>query len=263
MIKIRVNDIEIACRDEGAGSALVFLHAFPLDQSIWNEQVAAFTPDYRVITCDWRGFGGTSLGSRPPGMDTFAEDLAGLLDALNVERATLCALSMGGYGTFAFYRRFAERVEALILCDTRATPDTEEGKSNRRQLAARVLEGGPLVVAEAMMTKLLGATTLAERPAVVARVQAIIEATSAEAIAAALHGMAGRADSTDLLGGINIPTLVLVGEEDTLTPPEEAERMAQAIPGVRYEIIPEAGHLPNLERPDEFNRLLAGFLKSR
>lgn len=128
MKKIKVNDVELAYRDEGTGKPVVFLHAFPLNQTMWDKQVAEFASSHRVITLDWRGFGESGLNSTPSSLSVFADDLAELLNVLGIEKATICGLSMGGYAAFAFYRKFAERVNALILCDTRATADTEEGK---------------------------------------------------------------------------------------------------------------------------------------
>lgn len=260
MNKIRINDVEIAYRDAGAGRALVFLHAFPLNQSMWDGQFDLFAADHRVVSFDWRGFGSSTIGSRSSTMDVFAEDLAGLLDALGIARATLCAVSMGGYAAFAFYRRFAHRVEGLVLSDTRATPDTEEGRAKRRQMAELALESGPSAIAGEMVDKLLGETTRGTNQALVTRVREMIEANRSEALAAALQGMAERADSTDLLSRIDVPTLIIVGSEDKLTPLEDAERMAQGISGAQLEVIAHAGHLPNLERGEDFNRLLAGFL---
>jgi 3-oxoadipate enol-lactonase len=262
MKKIRINDVELACRDEGKGQSVVFLHAFPLNQSMWDEQIDAFSPDYRIITFDWRGFGASTQGERRVTMDVFAEDLRGLIDALQIESATICGLSMGGYAALAFYRRFADRVKSLILCDTRATADTEEAKATRLHTAESVRASGPSAIAGQMTTKLLGTTTIGTRPALVARVQEMIESNRSEAIVQAQEGMAARSDSNEVLGRIDCPTLVVVGSDDQLTPQEEVKRMADGITGARFEVIPQAGHLPNLERPAEFNRLLADFLAS-
>lgn len=151
MKKIKVNDVELAYRDEGSGEPIVFLHAFPLNQGMWDEQVAAIAPNHRIITLDWRGFGESGMSSTHSSMAVFADDLAGLLDLLGIEKATICGLSMGGYAAFAFYRKFAERVNALILCDTRAAADTDEGKRGRYEMAELARTKGASAIGEKMI----------------------------------------------------------------------------------------------------------------
>jgi 3-oxoadipate enol-lactonase len=260
MKRIKVNDVELAYRDEGAGAPLIFLHAFPLNQGMWDEQVAAFAAQYRVVTFDWRGFGQSTLGAATS-MDMFADDAAGLMDALGIEKAAVCGLSMGGYTSFAFYRKYAARVGALILADTRPGPDTEEGQHGRREMAELARSSGAAALVETMVPKLLGSSTRQTKPQIVERVRAMIEGNQAEGCARALLGMAERADSTPLLAQISCPTLIIVGNEDGLTPPSESEKMHQLIPGARLTVIQAAGHLANLEQPEEFNRAVASFLK--
>lgn len=261
MNRIKIHDAELAYRDVGQGLPVVFLHAFPLNQSMWDEQVAEFSRTHRVITFDWRGFGDSNLGSSDSSMPNFAGDLAGLLDRLGVGTATICGLSMGGYAAFAFCRNYPARVKALILCDTRATTDTEEGKRARFETAELTRSQGTSVIVEQMIPKLLGETTLKTRPHIADRVRQMIEATNPEGIAKALIGMAGRDDSTDLLAKLTCPTLVVVGEEDKLTPPSEAEILSAAIRGSQLALIPQAGHLANLESATMFNRVVSEFLK--
>ncbi|MEP7273872.1 MAG: alpha/beta fold hydrolase [Acidobacteriota bacterium] len=262
MKNVEINNVSIAYRDAGSGAPLVLLHAFPLNQSFWDDQVAAFAPSFRVITLDWRGFGESGLGETPSSMDVFSEDLSALLDFLQIEKVTLCGVSMGGYAAFSFLRKYPHRVSALVLADTRSTSDTEEARANRLKMAALAREQGSPIIADQMIPKLLGAGTLANNPAVAARVRAMIEANSGEGIARALLGMAERRDSTPLLPGIKCKTLVIVGEDDTLTPPKDSEAMATAIPGARLVIIPGVGHLSNIENPSEFNRVLGEFLST-
>ena len=261
MNKVKVNDVELAFRDEGKGSPVVFLHAFPLNQSMWDEQLAEFSGTHRIITFDWRGFGDSSLGVSDSTMPQFADDLAGLLDRLGIGSATICGLSMGGYAAFAFCRKYPARVNALILCDTRAVTDTEEGKRARFETADLARSQGASAIAELMIPKLLGETTLNTRPQIAERVRTMIETANPEGIARALIGMAGRDDSTDLLAKINCPTLVVVGEEDTLTSPSESEKMSAAIRGSQLAVISKAGHLANLESATDFNRIVGDFLK--
>jgi pimeloyl-ACP methyl ester carboxylesterase len=269
MNKAVIHDVELAYRDLGngnkTGAPVVFLHAFPLNQTMWDDQVKYLSPGRRVITFDWRGFGGSSLGAEPTTMGRFADDLAGLLRRLEVERAVVCGLSMGGYAAFAFYKKYASMVAALILADTRAGVDTEAGKQNRHATAALARKSGPGALVDVMTPKLLGPAALRDDSPIVGRrpaerVREMIESNSAEGVAQASLAMAARDDSTDLLGEIRCPSLVIVGAEDGLTPPGEAEKMSRGIPRAGLRIIPDAGHLSNLERPDDFNVAIAEFI---
>ncbi len=257
----RINGVEINYRDEGAGKPIVFLHAFPLNQCMWDEQVAYFSAHHRVVTFDWRGFGNSELGSDSLTLETFADDLASLLNELTIEQAIICGLSMGGYAAFSFYRKYAPRVAALILADTRPGTDTEEGKKARIEMAALVRQLGPTALLEKLIPRLLGPTTRQTKPEVVARVQKMIAENQTEGIARALLCMAERPDSTRLLSQIESPTLIIAGSEDELTPPAEAEEMRDGIPHASLEVIYQAGHLSNLEQPDAFNKAVANFLE--
>lgn len=260
MKKIQVRDVELAYRDEGAGRTIVFLHGFALTQRAWDEQLAALALKYRVITLDWRGFGESTVGNRPPSIEAFADDLAGLLDALKIDRATICGLSMGGYAAFAFYCKFADRVESLILADTRAGVDAEAAKRTRYEMAATVRREGLAAMPDQVLPKWVAPSTLETRPQVVARVRSMIVNNQPEGVARAQEAMAERADSIPLLPNIRCRTLVIVGAEDALTPLNEARLMSDSIPGARLEVIPDAGHLSNLEQPTAFNRAVAEFL---
>jgi len=261
-----VNGAELAHRDELSGeeseAPIVFLHAFPLNQSMWDDQAPAFSDRHRVITFDWRGFGGSRLGPETATMNHFADDLARLLNELGIKRAIICGLSMGGYAAFAFYRKYAGMISALILADTRAKADTEEGRKARRDTAELVRRSGPSALVEMMIPKLIGATTLRNDPHIAERVRKMIESNTAEGIAQASLAMAAREDSTDLLERIDCPSLVVVGAEDNLTPPSEAENMCGAIRNARLEVIAGAGHLPNIEQADVFNLAIARFIEN-
>ena len=261
MKKLKINNTELAYRDEGSGQPIVFLHAFPLNQTMWNDQVAAFSSSHRVITFDWRGFGASSLGSKPSNLAGFADDLAGLLDHLQIKSAAICGLSMGGYAAFAFYRKYPDKVAALVLCDTRASADTEEGKQSRHEMAALARQQGTPPIIEAMIPRLLGETTLRTKPQTAERVKEMIRAAQPEGIAQALFGMAQRDDSTELLSKITCPTLIIVGDEDKLTPPSDAEKMHLSIAFSQLRVINHAGHLANLEEPSVFNQTVRDFLK--
>jgi pimeloyl-ACP methyl ester carboxylesterase len=194
-------------------------------------------------------------------MDLLAEDLRGLLDALGVTQVVLAGFSMGGYAAFAFYRKYKERVRALVLADTRCQPDTPQAAQGRETLAQRAEREGPAPIAETLLPRLLTQATLRHRPGTVEYVRSMIMRTSVAGIAGDLRGMALRPDSTETLGQIACPTLILVGEEDVLTPPADSEMMAQNIRGAYLQVIPEAAHLSPLENPDTFNFALLSFLE--
>jgi pimeloyl-ACP methyl ester carboxylesterase len=252
----------VAYDDVGRGRVLVLLHAFPLSRAMWRPQREALQADCRVLTPDLRGFGGTSPFAGTPALEQMADDVAGLLDALGVrEPVVLGGLSMGGYVALAFVRKHAGRLAGLILADTRAEADSAEARANRDRLMEVARAHSARGVADQMLPKLLGDTTRARRPEVVAEVEQIASAQSAAGIIGAMQAMRDRPDSTPLLGQIRVPTLVVVGGEDVLTPPALARAMADAIPGARLATIEGAGHLANLEQPEAFNAAVRTFLR--
>ncbi len=253
---------EIEYDVRGAGPALVFLHAFPLGKFMWDAEAETLSGRHRVVRFDARGFGGTPPGGGPLTMDRIADDAAELMDHLGIETAVVAGCSMGGYAAFAFVRRHPGRLAGLVLQDTRAGADTAEARANRATLASRVLEQGAEAAADAFLPKLVGETTHRQNPDLAGRLRERILATSPLGIAEALHGLGTRADSRETLRHVEVPTLVVVGEEDVLTPPEEAEAIAAAIAGSRLEMIPRAGHLSNLENPSAYHDVLARFLDS-
>lgn len=259
-MKVPIDGIEIEYEATGSGPAVLLLHAFPLGHFMWDAQSEALAGTQRVVRFDARGFGGSGLGEGPLTMERIADDGAALLDHLGIDRAVVGGCSMGGYAAFAFVRRHPQRLAGLVLQDTRAGADTEEAKANRAALAAKVLAEGSGAAVEAFLPKLLGETTQREQPDLVARVRERILATAPEGIANALHGLAARADSRATLPTIPVPTLVLVGAEDVLTPPAEAALLSAAIPRARLDVIPNAGHLANLENPPAVNAALEAFL---
>jgi pimeloyl-ACP methyl ester carboxylesterase len=259
-VQARLNGVGIGYQDQGRGRALLLLHAFPLDRSMWDPQAAALESSQRVIRFDARGFGGSDDPSGSLTMEAIADDAAALLTELEIEQAVLVGCSMGGYAAFAFARRHTSRLAALVLLDTRAGADGDEARRNRAALAERVLAEGAGAAVEALLPRLLGVTSRGERPELVGRVRQQILAARPRAIAAALAGLAARLDSTPLLASLGVPTLVVVGEEDVITPPAGAAEMASLIPGARLATIPRAGHLPGLENPEALNGTLAAFL---
>jgi 3-oxoadipate enol-lactonase len=260
-MKARIDGGWIEYDMRGEGAALVLLHAFPLGMYMWDAQCEALSSSFRVVRFDARGFGGSDPCDGPLTMERIADDAAALLDALGVERAFVAGCSMGGYAAFAFARRHPHRLAGLALQDTKAGADSDEAQQNRFALARRVLDEGPGVAAEALLPKLLGQTTWRERPQLPERLRERILAQRPEAVAAALHGLAAREDSRATLATIRVPTLVLVGEEDTVTPPEEAELIAKGIAGAQLVRVPRAGHLANLENPQAVDAALRSFLR--
>jgi pimeloyl-ACP methyl ester carboxylesterase len=251
--------VEIGYSDTGMGAPVVFLHGFPHNRSLWAPQVTAFFPFARCIAPDLRGFGESP--ARPPyGMDRYADDVASLLDALGVARAVIAGVSMGGYVAFAFWRRHRERVRALLLADTRPGPDDEAARGRRRDLIAAARKGGSPAVADRMIEGMIGRRTRARSPGLVGAVHSMLAAAPVEGTIGALEAMIARPDSTPDLATIDVPTLVVVGEDDVLTPVAESRAMHAAIGGSRLEVIAGAGHLPNLERPAAFNQVTGEFI---
>jgi 3-oxoadipate enol-lactonase len=257
----RVRGIDVAYDDAGRGPVVVLLHGFPFDRSMWRAQSERLAGSFRVVAPDLRGHGGTSTTGEPSTMEEMAEDLAALLDELNVPRAVVCGLSMGGYVALAFYRAHPERVRALVLADTRPQADAEEARRTREETARRALGEGMEPIADAMLPKLLSPRTRERAPEVVERLRAMMTGVSPRGAAAALRGMALRRDQTDTLSKIDVSTLVVVGSDDVITPPSDAEAMHQRVGSSRLVVIEGAGHVSNLERPDEFNRALEEFLE--
>lgn len=258
-MEIHVNGIKICYLDQGEGTPILFIHGFPLSSELWKPQIATLEKNYRVIMPDLRGFGKSEVPAGPYHMETFAKDVIHLIEALGLKQVVLVGLSMGGYISFAFMRQYAAYVKALVLCDTRATADTDEARANRENNALDVEREGASIIADRMIPGLLSPSA---SPEVRSHVRDMIEQSKPAGIAAALRGMALRSDSSDLLSHIQIPTLIVVGKEDSLSTPDEMRGIHTAIAGSQFVEIPNAGHLPNLENPDAFNSALVAFLET-
>lgn len=255
----RVNGIGMSWEERGDAVPLLFVHGFPHDHALWDAQVAALGERARCIAPDLRGFGGTEAAG-PFSMDQYADDLAALLDDRAVDRAVVCGLSMGGYIAFALWRRHRERVRALVLADTRAGADDEAGRAKRREMIALARDEGAAAVAERMMPGMIGKTTRERAPERVAAMRTMLERAPVEGIVGALEAMIARPDSTGTLATIDVPTLIVVGEEDALTPPPESRAMHERIAGSRLEVIAGAGHASAFERPSAFSHVLGDFI---
>lgn len=241
---------------------LVLMHAFPLNARMWEGQRSLSDHGWRVLAPHLRGFDGDT---REPGrsVDDYAGDVIDLLDSLHIHEAVIGGLSLGGYVTLAIFRHAPRYFQGMILADTRAGADTPEAVANRQKMLTLVRDQGPAAVADEMVPKLLGETTKREAPELSQRVRDLVLASSAEAIAGAVTAMMTRPDSTPLLASIHCPTLIVVGGEDTLTPPPLSEEMHRAIGGSELVTIPGAGHVSNLEQPEAFNAALSRFLTHR
>ncbi len=253
----QVNGAELSYHDEGRGEPIVLAHAFPLSSAMWEEQIDALATRFRVIAPDMRGFGNSARGQGIASLDQAADDLAGLIGALELPKVTLVGLSMGGYIAFALLRRHPELVARLVLADTRAGADSAEGRQSREASAQLAETQGAAAVAEQLLPKLLSAAAPA---GVRDEARKIILANDPAGIAAAQRAMAARPDSSEQLAGIAIPTLIIVGGDDALTPPSEAEAMHRAIAGSRLVTLEGAGHLANLEAPDAFSAAIEEFV---
>jgi 3-oxoadipate enol-lactonase len=263
-MKTLINNVNIAYDDHGMGQPIIFLHAFPLNRSMWSGEMAALLPQnrYRLVALDWPGFGESEIANTVSTMEMFADTVAGLMDTLGMQAAILCGLSMGGYAAFAFLRKYPQRVKGLIFADTRPGEDTPEGKANREHVAQLAETHGTTAIADLQVPKLLADETRQNQPEVELRVRQMIDAATVQGIAAASRGMAQRIDANDLLASINCPTQVIVGDMDALTPPNVAQEYASQIPNAQFVVIPHAGHLSNLEQPDAFLQALNSFLQA-
>lgn len=258
---VKLDDLELALEDRGTGRLLLFVHGFPLDHTMWGHQIDEFARGYRVLAPDLRGFGQSSLGENEVTMLRYADDLATLLDRLGVkEPIVFCGLSMGGYIAWQFWQKYADRLAALVLCDTRSVADTPQAREGRAQLAEKVRAAGPQAAADAMLPKLFASDSGRRHPEWLQATRESILRNRPEGIIAALDGMAKRPDATEMLAGIAVPTLVVVGEHDAISPPAEMREIADRIPGAQFEIIKKAGHMSPLEEPAAFNTELARFL---
>jgi 3-oxoadipate enol-lactonase len=254
---IRTNGIRLVGDDVGSGEPILFVHAFPLNRRMWAPQVEALSAHYRCLTVDLRGFGESDAPVGPYSLEQIADDLAGLLDAQHLERVTLVGLSMGGYLAFAFWRKYAGRLRALVLADTRAAADTEAVRKGREELARRAEAEGLAPVVATQLPRLLSP---AAPPELQEWVRDMIEEATPQGVAGALRAMAARPDSREVLEQIECPTLVIAGGDDAVTPAAEMEAMAGRIPGSDFVTLSGAGHLSNLEAPASFNAALSAFL---
>ena len=262
MPRILSDDAEIFYDSIGSGPPVVLLHPFPAHHELWLPVAKMLSSRYRLILPDLRGHGESSLGNGPATMQKHASDIARVMDAAGVDRAPLIGVSMGGYAIFEFWRRFRDRVTAIILCNTKAPADMPEARAARLQTADDVLQRGTEPFFEGMLQKVLGESTRRSRPDLADGALRMMRKMSAENVAGVQRGMAERPDSVPTLKMIVVPTLIITGDEDTLTGLPEAELMRRNIPGSQMKVVAKAGHYSPWEQPEEVGRLLRQFLDS-
>jgi pimeloyl-ACP methyl ester carboxylesterase len=251
----------MAYTDVGRGTPLLFIHGYPLNRHLWEPQVEGLSQEARILAPDLRGHGESQVIPGHYSMEMFADDLNAFLDALSITQpVVVCGLSMGGYVALAFLRKYTTRMAGLILTATRATADSPEARIGRDQAVAMAKEKGVSAIAETMLPKMLSPKTYERKPELVDRVRAIMNHTSLEGVLGDLNGLKQRIDSTPTLSHIKLPTLILAGADDQIIPLKEAQSMQASIPGARLVVIPDTGHLLNLEDPAAFNLAISDFL---
>ena len=257
------NNLTISYNDVGEGSIpVIFLHGFPFDKSMWKGQLESLKSSNRVIACDIRGFGKSTDENTALSIDLFSEDLVSFMDKLNMEKAILCGLSMGGYIALNAIKRFPERFEGLILCDTQCIADTVEVKENRYKTMEQIKLDGATEFNEKFIKNIFHPDSLTNKMELVENLRSVVFANSREIIIAGLTALAGRSETCSSLEAIRIPTLIICGREDAVTPLVQSEFMQEHIKGADLKIIDNAGHVSNLEQPEAFNKQLLDFLNS-
>jgi pimeloyl-ACP methyl ester carboxylesterase len=261
-LNIKVNGLNVNYVDEGKKDSpvIIFVHGFPFNKWMWQKQIEVFKKDYRVIAYDIRGFGNTEKGNVHFSVQLFAFDLIGLMDALHIEKAVLCGLSMGGYIALSAMENFQHRFSKLILCDTKCAGDDAAAKENRMKTIDSIKKDGKEKYAEESLWKLFSQSSFVSNQGAIEQVREMILATPEEVLFQTLLALAERHDNCSLLSTTNLPVLIIVGEDDKLTPPEVARQMDKKIPDSDMFIVENAGHLSPMEQPEEFNRLLKPFL---
>ncbi len=263
-MRVRVNDIMVGYSEQGApdAPAVIFIHGFPFNRSMWREQMDALAEEWRVVAYDVRGHGESGGGEKSFSIKLFAQDLIALMDTLEIERAVLCGLSMGGYIALNAILTHPDRFKALVLSDTQCGADTPEAKKKRLNAIESIEKNGIEAFTDAGLPNFFAPESLESRQNTVEHVRSMMSATPETTLVKTLRAFYEREESCSKLQEIRVPTLILVGEEDKITPPEAAKLMHQKIEGSQLEIIAHAGHLSNIERPAEFNDALATFLGS-
>lgn len=260
-LTIEVSDFNLSYDDVGVGQIpIIFLHGFPFDKSMWKQQCEFLKTSYRLIACDIRGFGKSKDEQTSLNINLFADDLIQFMDKLKIDKAIICGLSMGGFITLNAIKRFPERFEALILCDTQCIADTVEVKQKRLKSIEKIEENGVTSFNEKFVKNVFHEDSLTNKKELVENLRSVVFANSQNIIIQGLLALAKRSETCSSLIEINMPTLIICGREDAVTPLEQSEYMKNHIKGSVLKIIDKAGHVSNLEQPDEFNNHLQEFL---
>lgn len=262
-IKITVNNIAVSYTDEGLENApvIIFIHGFPFNKEMWNRQLAALSESFRVIAYDVRGHGNSYSGTDDFSIELFVNDLLLLMDALEIEKTTLCGLSMGGYIALKAMENFPHRFDSLVLCDTSCAADSPEAKEKRMKAIEIIMENGVAKFADDSLKNFFAPESFIKKKEVIAEVREIMVNTTEKSVIKTLLALSRRLETCSTLCKIKVPVLILVGEEDKITPPEAAQFMQNEIHGSVMSVIENAGHLSNLENPDQFNEQLIKFLE--
>lgn len=255
--------MSLSFKEYGSGFPVVMLHAFPLDGRMWDQNAETLAKaGYRVIVPDLTGFGRSEEGPTTVGMEYMAREVSETIATLGIPKAVYCGLSMGGYVLLRLFDIFPLSFEALVLCDTSASADSDEKRSAREQMIETVESEGSSVLVDSLLPKLVSGNTLDNKGGLMSELAEIVGEQSSDAVCSALRGMAARPDSTPLLKDISVPTLLIFGEKDSITGLDAANDLLEGIPNARLETIQGAGHYSNLESPAEFNQYLITFLNS-
>jgi 3-oxoadipate enol-lactonase len=262
-LDVRVNDIVVSYNDAGKGNplTLIFIHGFPFNKGSWNPQVDFLRSRYRCITYDIRGFGNTHFGEQDLSIELFADDLDAMMDILQVKNAVICGLSMGGYIALRAILKYPHRFKGLVLADTQCIADSPEGREKRYKTIEQIEASGLNAYAEASLKNLFHENSLANNKDIVNFIHQTILSTSPATVTGALKALANREETCSVLDEITVPTLIVCGKDDKVTPPAQAEFLNQHIRSSRLQIIDEAAHLSNLEQPVQFNAALESFLE--
>lgn len=263
-MEAQLNGLSLFYTDTGPSSKppIIFIHGFPFDHTMWASQMKLAETYFRVIAYDLRGHGKSGVGNGQYIFEEFVDDLLALLDHLTIKNAILCGLSTGGYIALRTVERQPERVRGLILCDTRSEADSQEGRLKRAVGVKTIKTSGKAAYIEGFLKILFAASSWKERPKVIESVRAMMTQNSTEGICGTLIALATRTDTSAYLPQIKAPTLILVGQEDAVTPPSAAIAMKECIPGSILEIVPNSGHMSNLENQNFFNAKLESYFKS-
>lgn len=258
-----VNDHSLSYDDIGEGSIpIIFLHGYPFDKSMWAGQLESLKLTHRSIAYDIRGFGASTDEMVPLNIDLFAEDLIAFMDRLDIDKAVVCGLSMGGFIALNAFKKYPHRLEALILCDTQCIADTEEVSAKRYTIIDGVTVNGVADFNEGFIKSVFHGDSLNHKNELVERLRKVVFANSPHIITAGLRALAERSETCSILGSIDIPTLIICGREDEVTPLVQSEFMHRTIKGSVLCVIENAGHVSNLEQPEEFNKHLLSFLRA-